>query len=445
MKHRKGIKLLRKYLKGEASPGEAALVEKWYASSTEEKGASEADSEPGDPAPDQGQGLGLPADLSSLREAIYLPILSEMEKWARIRPLYKRPFFRLAAASVVLILAGATTWFLHSSGSRPLAAHSAIKKEKVPVQVPGDLPSPNSIHAVLTLASGQQILLDSARNGSLAVQGTTRVTKNNNGQISYLGETGSGGKTVGATSNERAVPVQYNTITVPRGSKILQLQLADGSYAALNAASSITYPTAFTGGDRTVSVTGEVYFEITKNAASPFYVKHNDITIKVLGTHFNVNTYTDEKNAKITLMEGSVDVSKGRSSRILRPGQQATVNNSGANNSGADNSGANNSGLNKAGSDNDGNIRVTSDVDMEQVIAWKNGRFHFEDKTDIGTIMRQLSRWYDVEIEYRGEVKQYFWGSISRDVNVSEVLQMLQRTGGVKFKLEGKKVIVMPE
>jgi len=189
----------------------------------------------------------------------------------------------------------------------------------------------------------------------------------------------------------------------------------------INVGSSLTYPTAFTGKERKVKITGEAYFEVAHNAGVPFIVQHNGLTVSVLGTHFNVNTYEDEAAERVTLLEGSVRVNKNSLSQLLKPGQQARINNNGIN-----------------------DIKVLNDVNIDEVMAWKDGKFRFGENTDIGTIMRQISRWYNVDIEYKGSVNQRFWGSISKDVNVSQVLKILEATGGVKFKVEGNKIIVMP-
>jgi ferric-dicitrate binding protein FerR (iron transport regulator) len=218
-----------------------------------------------------------------------------------------------------------------------------------------------------------------------------------------------------------AEAVGYNTFTIPRGSKPLSLTLSDGSRVWLNVGSSLTYPTAFTGKERRVTITGEAYFEVAHNAAMPFRVQHDDITISVLGTHFNVNTYEDETAERITLLEGSVLVSKKNASKLLEPGQQASISHDEVN-----------------------NIKVAGGVDLDEVMAWRDGKFRFGESMDIGTIMRQISRWYDVDIEYKGSVKQRFWGSISKSVNVSQVLKILEATGGVKFTVEGNKIIVTP-
>jgi hypothetical protein len=268
-----------------------------------------------------------------------------------------------------------------------------------------DVEAPQSNRAAITLASGHKIYLDSAAKGILVSQGNVKLFKLADGEITYSG------------SNTAA---EYNTLTNPRGSRPVAMTLTDGTKVWLNAGSSLTYPVAFTGKERNVEITGEAYFEVTHHTGMPFTVKKlgDDASILVLGTHFNVNAYDDEAAMKITLLEGAVKVSKGTNSSLLTPGQQAELK--------------------------DGSIRLINDADMDEVMAWKNGKFQFGEKTGIETIMRQVARWYDVETEYRGKVNRHFWGSISRNVNVSQVLKMLETTGAVHFKMEGMKVIVMP-
>lgn len=265
---------------------------------------------------------------------------------------------------------------------------------------------PGGNKAVLTLANGSAIILDSAANGSLAQQGTGQITKVAEGQIVYS-DTKTGNK-----------EVLYNTLSTPRGGQY-QLRLPDGTDVWLNSASSIHYPTAFTGAQRIVEITGEVYFEVAKNEKMPFKVKVNSVTVEVLGTHFNINAYAEESLIKTTLLEGSVKVQQTvtHQSQIIKPGQQAQSDNSSS------------------------TIQVVSDIDMDQVMAWKTGFFEF-DKTDITLIMRQISRWYDVEVSFEGEPStEKFGGRISRTLPLSEVLKLLE-TNGVQCKVTGKKVIV---
>jgi len=301
-----------------------------------------------------------------------------------------------AAAAILIISSGLYFWqFNHSD-------KDLVKAENKSFNYKNDIPPPKNSKPVLTLANGTIINLDSSGNGTLAVQGNISIIKKADGEIVYSG------KAPGIIS--------YNTLSLPRGNKPLRLVLADGSLVWLNAASSITYPTAFTGNKREVTITGEAYFEVAKNTAMPFFVSHKDMLVKVLGTHFNVNTYEDEQAAKITLLEGVVNVSKGEKIKVLRPGQQAELSAE--------------------------NIKLNNDVDIDEVMAWKNEQFYFNG-ADIKTMMRQIEKYYNVDIEYRDNINYKFIATISRQVNVSGFLKKLELTELVHFKIEANKIIVM--
>jgi ferric-dicitrate binding protein FerR (iron transport regulator) len=263
--------------------------------------------------------------------------------------------------------------------------------------------SPGKTGAILTLATGQKILLDSALNGSVAQQGNVSVIKKN-GELVY--------SIVGNDTD-----IVYNTMTTPNGRQF-NLVLADGSKVWLNAASSITFPTKFIGKERRVTITGEAYFEVAHNAAMPFIVEKGNASVLVLGTHFNVNAYDDENEISVTLLEGSVKVRIGSINNTIKPGQQAQFK-------------------------KDGKIILVSDVDIDNVVAWKNGRIHFQG-ANIESVMRQMSRWYDVEIVYNKKLDDLFYADIPRTTMLSDVLKALELTKGVHFKIEGKKVIVIP-
>jgi ferric-dicitrate binding protein FerR (iron transport regulator) len=273
-----------------------------------------------------------------------------------------------------------------------------------------DVEAPRRTKALITLANGQRVYLDSVGSGQLALQGDVKLVKLENGQIAYKTVTG-----------EALTQIQYNTLENPKGSKVVEMMFSDGSRVWLNAGSSVTFPVAFGAEDRKVSVTGEAYFDVVHIVTKPFIVQNvtEDVEVQVLGTQFNINTYADENAVKVTLFKGSVKVlgpAQNHKPIIIQPGQQAIVTDK---------------------------INVADNIDIEEVIAWKNGKFQFGEKMDIQSIMRQISRWYDVEIEYKGNVNGYVGGSMSRNENVSNVIGMLEKTGEVKFKIEGKKVIVM--
>ncbi|TCC84482.1 FecR family protein [Pedobacter hiemivivus] len=255
--------------------------------------------------------------------------------------------------------------------------------------------------AILTLANGQKIVLTDAKNGELANEDDAIIRKTGEGQLVY------DGKTANATESV------FNTIATPRGGQY-SLILSDGTKVILNAASSLKYPTGFKGKDRIVELEGEGYFEVAHNKAKPFKVISKGQTVEVLGTHFNINSYSDEPSVKTTLLEGSVNVNGS----LLKPNQQAILT-------------------------TDSKINVTN-VDGEDAVAWKDGLFKF-DHTDMRTSMRQIARWYDVEVVYEGNVKdEQFYGKIDRSYTLSEVLKVL-KISKVNFRIEGRKIIVMPQ
>ncbi|MDR3713641.1 MAG: FecR domain-containing protein [Puia sp.] len=308
---------------------------------------------------------------------------------------------RYAVAACVVLLLGYGAYYLslHSRRQEVTLRASPPKPERR--EVP-----PGGNRAILTLSNGSSIVLDSADNGELARQGNTRIVKLDNGQLAYRAK--NGGET----------EILYNTMSTPRGGQY-KLILPDGTAVWLNAASSIRYPTAFAGGQRQVDVTGEVYFEVRPDKTMPFIVVVNKTQkIEVLGTHFNVNAYADEATVNTTLLEGSVRVVQGGRDRRLEPGQQAQVG-------------------------KDGEISIVRDVNTDATVAWKNGVFLF-DHSSIQSVMRQLCRWYDMEVEYRGQVTgDLFGGDIRRSLPLTKVFHFLEKSQ-VHFSIEGNKIIVMP-
>jgi transmembrane sensor len=322
---------------------------------------------------------------------------------APVIPLYKQAWFRVAASVLLLLGVFAIYRFQNNKPSKTaqLASVTILKNDV----------APGGNKATLTLANGTTIILDNAHSGALATQGNTQVLKLNDGQLQYKESSEvspSGGDLEGA----------FNTISTPRGGQY-QLTLSDGTKVWLNAASSLRYPATFTGKDRQVELTGEAYFEVAHNAAMPFKVNvAGKEEVEVLGTHFNINSYSDEPAVKTTLLEGSVKVSKGLASIFIKPGEQAVV------------------------SDNNGNITLKQNVDIDEIVAWKNEKFVFQD-LDLKSIMRQVARWYDIDVSYTGNIsnKEYV-GVISRDVNITEILKMLETASNIKFEIAGRKVIV---
>lgn len=342
----------------------------------------------------------------------WLPVMgNEAEVEARISDRIKQSMHRLkvrrlyriwggaAAAAVILLAMGTAIWQTLNSAIKhpqmPVASHQAIKYDIVP----------GGTKAVLTLATGQKIILDSAKNGLIVNQGNTKVIKLANGELAYR------------SSNADSLAITNNTMTTPRGGRY-DLILSDGTKVFLNAASSITYPTRFNGNKRTVSITGEAYFEVAKNPEMPFTVVANGTETQVLGTHFNIMAYDDESFIKTTLLEGAVKFKKAHSEVTLKPGQQAVT---------------------PQISDH---ITVQN-ANIEETMAWKNGYFIFQDE-DIHSIMRKVARWYDVEIIYEPNLKNLsYGGSVSRYKNISDLLKALQSTGTIHFKIDERRVIVM--
>jgi transmembrane sensor len=316
-------------------------------------------------------------------------------------PLYKRTWFRMAAAVLAIVSASGLYLVLTQKGQYPVV----VKKE---TKAPAKDVLPGSSKAILVKSDGSEVVLEDANNQTIREKNGQEIA-NKNGALSY--------NTVNPAPVDK---IMYNTVRVPRKGQY-QLVLADGTKVWLNAESSLTYPTAFNGPDRRVEVTGEAYFEVAKNAEKPFHVLHDKIDVQVLGTHFNVNSYADEKEAKITLLEGSVAVSTSPSTGSevqLKPGQQARL------------------GTN-------GKLRVLNDADLEEVMAWKDGRFQFRD-ADLKSIMRQLMRWYDVDVEYKGNMEdRFFTADISRSKNLSAVVKILELSN-IHCTIEGNTLIVRP-
>ena len=316
------------------------------------------------------------------------------------KPAVTRRWLGYAAAVITLMALGITLSKYRSNEDLKTLAHQ--QKDILP----------GSNKATLTLANGSKIILDDAKQGKIASQKNVVINKNKSGEVIY--------KTTPtdqiATGQTPVEAITMNTLTTPRGGQY-EVVLPDGTRVWLNAASSLKYPTAFTGNERRVELTGEAYFEVSKDARKPFFVKTTNQTVAVLGTHFNINSYADEAATKTTLLEGSVKVT-GNTNQLtvkLKPGQQA-VNTVTA-------------------------IDIKQNADIDEAVAWKNGKFLFRN-TDLRTIMRQLSRWYDVDVEYQGNVAQkHYRGRISRNVPVSEIFQIL-KTSGINFTINGGKIIV---
>lgn len=302
------------------------------------------------------------------------------------------------AAAAVAVIIGVAGYFstIRNESETP---------EQTVASTNGDVTAPTVSRATITLDNGQKIYLDSASNGTLTAIGNVKIVKLANGQIAYNGGT------------DQTI---YNTLSNPRGSRVVDITLSDGSRVWLNAGSSVSYPVAFTGNERQVSVNGEAYFDVTHDASKPFIVSKGLTQVRVLGTEFNINAYDDEPEIRVTLIKGSVNVQAGEQSKkqqVLKPGQQSRLN-------------------------KEGDLALTVNPDIEETIAWKNDKFIFTGN-DISSVMRQLEKWYDVEVEYQGsKTSEEFVGVVPRRANVSEILTMLESTHAVSFEVTGKKIIV---
>ncbi|MCF8454147.1 MAG: DUF4974 domain-containing protein [Pedobacter sp.] len=335
-------------------------------------------------------------DQELVKETIHTELLNSIARQKRrqmIRTWY-------AAAAVILLILSTGLYFNSLKKKATVIAKTESPRFKNDV-LPGDN------RAILTLDDGSQINLDDAQNGVLASEDNTDIRKTGSGQLEY------------SASGKLIETVKYNTLSTPMGGQY-QLSLPDGSRVWLNSGSSIRFPTAFIGKERIIELKGEAFFDIRENKKMPFTVRtNNSMDIRVLGTQFNVMAYDDEKNINTTLLEGSVQILKESGTAFLEPGQAAKLNKG------------------------TGKIKVAA-ADIEEAVAWKNGFFIFSNE-NIESIMRKVSRWYNVEVDYQGNLSNKdFVGTISRDKNISEILKMLELTGAVHFRIEGRRITVMP-
>jgi transmembrane sensor len=309
---------------------------------------------------------------------------------------------RIAVAVVIFgVLISASLWYLNRKTPKEI-----VKIEKPVTHQPEDI-LPKGNQAILTLSNGSVVVLDSTKNGIITNQGNVKVIKLDSGQLAY--------SPVSANGTESS-EITYNTISTPRAAQY-EVVLSDGTKVWLNAASSLRYPTAFSGQERKVELTGEGYFEVAKNKDKPFHVRVGTVEVEVTGTHFNIMAYEDEASIQTTLLEGSVKVSANGQSDVLKPGNQASLNR--------------------------GDSKLTiGDANVQQAVAWKNGYFYF-DRSDVKTIMRQVSRWYDLDIVYESNVPDMkFSGKIERNLPLSGISHLLE-SGQIHFRIEGKNIIMM--
>jgi ferric-dicitrate binding protein FerR (iron transport regulator) len=330
-------------------------------------------------------------------EPVYQQIVGAAERTKP--PVYKIPFprrgwVRYAAAVIIVLGAGIYVW-MHNSTTLPAHQQSAVVNRQ-PVIAPG------RNRAMLTLANGQQVVLDSAQ-GNIVQEGQLKVV-NRDGKLDYEG--------TGAIA-------EYHTLSTPNGGQY-KLTLPDGTNIWLNAASSVRYPTTFTGKERSVVITGEAYLEVAKDKVHPFVVHANGTEVRVLGTTFNINAYAEDNILKTTLVEGSVQIKREEGNgqpEMLKPGEQAQVT---------------------------GNqIAIVHNADVEQALAWKNGLFNFNG-LGLHAVMKQLERWYDIQVKYEGTVAEIkFHGKMDRGVNLPDILEILTKME-LKYRMEGRTLTITP-
>jgi len=385
-------KLVEKYLHNTASKDEIDKLFLWYRAESSKE--SEWDFEHS----------GNEESLKLLMLSKILRSNSEQER----EPLVKSFYYKIAAAASIIILFG-YAFFNHvnKDNTAPFVGYKNLKNQK-PIDI-----QPGGHRAILILADGRKIVLDDSQTGILVNEGGIKVHKNLNGILEYTLSSQSSGKLENESDGNLTV---HNTIQTPVGGKF-QLNLTDGSKVWLNSASSLRFPVVFTDDKREVELKGEAYFEVSKDNNRKFSVRSGNQSVEVLGTHFNINAYSDEPSITTTLIEGKVRVIElnTHESQILEPGEQAKVGR---------------------------NIKIKK-TDTQVDVAWKDGYFHFEN-ADIKVVMRQLARWYGITARYEGELPQHhFSGAISTDLTLLEVLEILEKNN-IHFRLDGKEVVVMP-
>lgn len=369
-------KLLKRYLAGECTPEERISVEQWY---------REVDIQAQEPSKEQ-----MENDIADIRKLLPAPPVRRMVTWYR---------YAAAIAAITVITIGLYYQFNRSEGLKNTSDIAAASSQQ-------DI-APGGNRAILQLADGREITLDSSPDGAIAQEGSHAIYKNTDGELVYRLDD------VGQQSDSATI---FNTMRTPRGGQY-HLILPDGTSVWINAASTLTYAINRSTRERRVKLEGEAYFEVAKDPEHPFRVESKGQVVEVLGTHFNINSYPDESVVKTTLIEGSVKVveTDKQKSVILRPGQQASI-------------------------DRYSQLSVKQ-ADVSDAVAWKNGKFSFK-QSDIGIVMRQLSRWYNVDVIFKGKKPNItLSGEVYRNTNASKVLEILsfynldcriETVGGVK-------------
>lgn len=374
MEDRELNKILERYRAGKSTPEDRAFLESWYLNYNQS-----------DPVVMEDQYRT--EDVDSVWKAVQPKhsVAKNINLW-----------YGIAAAALVFVVFAFGGYFLYQKNKVP---STTVAKNDV---------APGKNRATLTLSNGKKLVLASANAGQLAHEAGVVINKTKNGELTY---------TAGSENSTAASADLFNLLETSRGEQY-QLILPDGTHVWLNAASSLKYPVVFGNKERLVELKGEAYFEVSHNKAVPFRVKTEQQVVEVLGTHFDVNAYADEKATATTLMEGSVKVTAvtSHTNIIIKPGQQSTVNTRGL---------------------------TVQPVDTDEAIAWKNGYFQFNDET-LEAIMRKVSRWYNVDVEYRDDapISLVFSGTVSKYKNVSQVIRILELTNAVHLKIQGNKIVV---
>jgi transmembrane sensor len=387
--HKKDLEnMIKRYVAGEATPEEIKFIEAYYQYLEKGENILDHSSE---------------TDVLRLEEENFQSIkasIAQSKTNRRISPVY-----RYAAAAAIIVILGFGV--LYFSKNKQLDTKNLLATNDKALDV-----LPGVDKAVLTLADGSKVVLDNNSNENIIEKSGLTISKTKGGQLIYKVSNGV----------QKGNTVAYNTIETAKGNQY-QVLLPDGTKVWLNAASSLKYPEVFTGKERRVVLTGEAYFEVAKDKTRPFFVRtvssskdNRGQDVEVLGTHFNINSYMDDQSVKTTLLEGSVKVSNDNSSKILKPGEQAVINNYGL-----------------------GTIHILQ-ADTDDETAWKNGLFRFSN-AGLKSILNQIERWYDVKIDYNSVPDKRYNGMVPRNAKLSEVLQMLEVTGNINFEIEENRVL----
>ena len=394
-------KLIARYLRGQLTPGEQKELNDWIGKSESNKLFFE-ESTNEKQLIDELRQFNKKDRTSSLNNTLDK---IDPESAARNKSRLVK-MKRYLAAACLAVIAGTTFYILNRPSDKSNVAESTVNTND---PYKNDV-APGTDKATLTLANGSTIELDNSANKKIADENGTAVNQQG-AQLIY---------DAGKSPSSNPPTLSYNMLSTPRGGQY-NVVLPDGSRVWLNAESSIRFPTAFTGNERSVEITGEVYLEVTQNKSKPFKVSVNGMKVEVLGTHFNINAYLDEAVIKTTLLEGSVKVVNGESLAVIKRGQQAQVFNTAS--------------MGRA-------IKVIDNADINSAIAWKQGLIVFN-QADIKEILRQVSRWYDVDVEYKNEIKvPRFYGEIPRTVTLTEVLKIIEINSKLQFTIDGKKIAV---